>query len=288
MLRAGPFSDERIIRLANRRFVPFYFDLADRGHAGDRDARRFVVARKKAYGGRSVPTPNLLLMNAEGELLGEVSNYASEDKVLAAMQRVLRRHPSYAAWGEAEKRAAPLAKARIRIDLLDYDGAREELKEIDGDEAHYLRGRLARFAQDWTAMNRHFARVEDATLADDVRMETAYRAWHGEDWQELRKMLEAFPETSNRYTEARYYEGLAHHHSGDVAKARQIWKSTIEGCAEDPWIYRADWAYCNAGQKRGGRRGRVVFSSNRKGDSLLGRIGYMGRRNPDLDGPRKR
>ena len=43
MLRAGPFSDERVTGLANRRFVPFFFDLSVRGAAGDPDARRFLV-----------------------------------------------------------------------------------------------------------------------------------------------------------------------------------------------------------------------------------------------------
>ena len=44
MLRAGPFSDERVIAFVNRRFVPFYFDLSNRGAAGDAAAREFVVA----------------------------------------------------------------------------------------------------------------------------------------------------------------------------------------------------------------------------------------------------
>lgn len=68
MLRAGPFSDERIVRLANRRFVPFYFDLSNRGVAGDPAARKFVVKERKRLGGRSVPTPPVLFMSPDGEV----------------------------------------------------------------------------------------------------------------------------------------------------------------------------------------------------------------------------
>ena len=84
MLRAGPLSSEDVVRLANRRFVPFYFDLAIEGAAGDADARKFVVAARKDLGGGGVPTPPVLFMNAKGEVLGEVGNYATEAQVLDA------------------------------------------------------------------------------------------------------------------------------------------------------------------------------------------------------------
>ncbi len=83
MLRAGPLSDERIVRLANRRFVSLYFDLSNRGAAGDPDARKFVVAARKELASRAVPTPPLLFISPSGEVLGQVSNYATEEQVLA-------------------------------------------------------------------------------------------------------------------------------------------------------------------------------------------------------------
>jgi len=51
----------------------------------------------------------------------------------------------------------------------------------------------------------------------------------------------------------------------------------IKGCPQDPWIYRADWAYCALK-----RKGGAMFSSSGPRTSLLNRIGYMGRKNPDL------
>ena len=112
MLRAGPFSDERILRLANRRFVPFYFDLANRGFAGDADARAFVVKVRPEYGGRGVPTPDLLLMTPDGKQVGKVSNYASADAVYAVMLGVLKKHPEFNKPTDAEKTKRTRSRSR--------------------------------------------------------------------------------------------------------------------------------------------------------------------------------
>ena len=56
-----------------------------------------------------------------------------------------------------------------------------------------------------------------------------------------------------------------------------MWKETIQGCSQDPWIYRADWAYTEV--KDGNRK---AFSAQGPKTSVLDRIGYMGRQNPDL------
>jgi tetratricopeptide (TPR) repeat protein len=282
VLRAGPFSDERIIRLANRRFVPFFFDLSTSGFAGDADARAFVVKVRPDYGGRGVPTPDVLFMTPQGKLLGQISNYASADQILKAMRRILKEHPEFNKPGADEAAAkTPLARARIAYDLLDFEAARRELARTEGPEAAYLLGRMAREEGDWKAADEHFAKVNDEKLLDDVRMERAYTFWKEKRFAELRDHLRAFPKESNRYTEARYYEGLAHFHLKKAETALAIWKSTIEASKQDPWVYRADWAYCNAKEKGGTR---LFSSSAGKRTSCLNRIGYMGRRNPDLKG----
>ena len=74
MLRAGPFSDERVVRLINRRFIPFYFDLSDRGFAGDPAARKFVVAARREMGGASVSTPQVLFMTPTGKVVGSMGD----------------------------------------------------------------------------------------------------------------------------------------------------------------------------------------------------------------------
>lgn len=261
--------------------MPFYFDLSPRGAAGDADALAFVVAERPLLGGRSVPTPPLLFMTPEGDVLAEISNYATEDQVLAVMLKVLGEHPEYAEPDEAEQHAeSAVERARIELDLQQYDRAKELLQDEPGDEAAYLLAHIARLERDWDAFERHAARVTGESLRDDLRMERAYRSWLDADYESLLEQVAGFSASSNRYTEARYYEGLAMLHLGDEQEALRIWKETILGRPQDPWIYRADWAYTGLVQKA-----QRVFSAGNRGASLLNRIGYMGRQNPDLSGP---
>ena len=295
MLRAGPLSDERVIRLINRRFVPIYFDLSDHGVMADRDARRFVVKANRVLGGGGVPTPNLMIMTPAGKVVTEVSNYGSTYQVLKGLMKALRKQPELDQPGPAEKdHKDDLVAADARIDLLDYDGARKILRkaaraskdETVVDQAHYRLGYLARMDRDWQAMEAHFGKIKDEhkMLANDMRMERAYQFWCEEEYEKLRDHLAQFPEGTNRYTEAMYHLGLAWYHLDDKKRAQKIWRGGIKSCSQDPWIYRADWAYTQSKEK-GARRG---FSSGQKKTSLLKRIGYMGRRNPDLSGPPKK
>ena len=165
MLRAGPFSDERILRLANRRFIPFYFDLSNSGAAGDPDARAFVVKVRSEYGGRGVPTPDLLLMTPEGKLLGNVSNYASADQVLALMRDTLEKYPQFNQPSQAERDAKdPIEVAQIKIDLGDYEDAAKALARDESQMGLYLKGRLAGRRKEWNAMAKFFQQVTEADL----------------------------------------------------------------------------------------------------------------------------
>ena len=295
MLRAGPLSDERVIRLINRRFVPIYFDLSNRGVMADADARKFVVKAAAVLGGGGVPTPNLMIMTPEGKVVTEVSNYGSTYQVLKGLMKALRKQPKFDQPGPAEKdHKNDLEAADARIDLLDYDGARKMLRKLARaskdqtvtDQAHYRLGYLARMDRDWKAMEAHFGKVKDEhkMLANDLRMERAYRFWYGEEYKKLREHLAQFPTGTDRYTEAMYHLGLAQYHLGKKKRAQKTWGGGIKSCSQDPWIYRADWAFTQSKEKRtsGG------FSSGQKKTSLLKRIGYMGRRNPDLSGPPKK
>ena len=278
MLRAGPLSDERILRLANRRFVPFFFDLSTSGAVGDKDARTFVVKARKELGGGGVPTPPVLFMNADGEVLGEVDNYASADAVFAAMKKILAGHPELAKESEDEKKLQGLERAEFLVDLGDLDGAKAILEKETGAKAAYALGRVLRLQKEFDAADKAFEKVDDKELADDVRVEKAWRHWVAFDAGKLLGALKDFPKESNRWTEARYLEGLALFHSDEKDKACDLWKETIAASkVQDRWLYRADWAYCGVKEKGGGS-----FSSAKKGASCLGRIGYMGNRNPDL------
>ncbi len=261
--------------------MPLYIDLSDRGAAADPAARKFVVAARPQLGGRQVPTPPVLIMTPDGKVVGETSNYGSTQQVLGMLVRALEDHPEYNKPSAAEQAAAtPLERARIQLNLQDLEGARKTLATEQSAQAHYLLGHIARLQKRWGAMGKHFAAVKDDGLKDDVRMERAHELWHAKEYKQLGEYLKDFPEQSNRYTEARYYRGLAAFHGGDKEQAQKLWETTIKSCSQDPWIYRADWAY--TGLKQG--RSRTMSSAGKR-TSLLNRIGYMGRSNPDLQGP---
>jgi tetratricopeptide (TPR) repeat protein len=199
------------------------------------------------------------------------------------LRKVLAEHPEFAA-PTAEEAAIedPVLRAKLAIDLLEFVAAKELLKELDSSAAHYERGRLARLESDWEALRVSMAEVDDEALAEDVRMELGYELRARGAWEKLQSQLETIPKQHPRYSEARYFLGLAQFHSGALETARATWQALIKGCPQDPWIYRADWAWCDTaeGQSPGGRR--MFSSGGGKRESLLNRIGYMGRRNPDL------
>jgi len=281
------------MRLINRRFVPLYFDLSNNGVMADSDARKFVVRANKSLGGRGVPTPNLMIMTTKGKVVVEVSNYGTTAEVLKGLRRALKKHPEFNQPSELEKNHTDdIMAAQIKIDLLEYGAAAKILKQLTKNKkapdqvhghANYLLGRLARMDRDWQRMASHLEKVKSKDLADDVRMEQAYRFWYEEDYEQLRDHLSQFPKDSNRFTEASYHLGLAHYHLDKKKKARKTWSACIKSCSQDPWIYRADWAYTQSKESGSSR----AFSSAGKRNSLLNRIGYMGRRNADLSGPPK-
>lgn len=98
----------------------------------------------------------------------------------------------------------------------------------------------------------------DQTGIEYVRMEHALLHWSAGEYAQLLETVSGFPEKSNGAVEVEYYRGLAQYHLGEVGTARLIWKQLIKSSSEGPWIYLADWAYCESG----------------RGESLLGRIAY--------------
>lgn len=288
MLRAGPFSDARIVGLINRRFVPVVFDLLG-GALEDAEAKRFVVRRKKRLAGRVVSNEPLLVMSPEGEVLAETLRYAETKHILRKLERVLRVHPEYDHPTAAEKNASSLlARARIRLDLRDIEGARRILTDVkdpeQNDRAQLMLASLARDERDWKTMEAHLQKVESGAYSSEVRMERAYPPWYGEDYEKLAAHLKDFPANSPRYTEARYYEGLAYFHLGEKKQARKIWKATIRSKPQDPWIYRADWAYWSSKQKQ--PAGFTIIGGGV--GTPLGRISYLIWTNPELEGPQRR
>ncbi|MBI2920549.1 MAG: hypothetical protein HYY18_05645 [Planctomycetes bacterium] len=281
MLRAGPFSDERVRGLANRRFVNFYFDLSDEGAAGDPDARKFVTAIKKELGRASVGTPSILIVSAAGDIVGETDNFASSGVVYAAMKKALKERPEFDAGSGDEKAAVkPIEKARIAFELGKGKTAADLLAKPESEDEWLFLAHIQRWREEWDAMEEALSHIRREDLLDDARMERAWRSWRESKYEALRDGLADFPADSNRSAEARYFEALARYHLGEKKEALKAWKELAKSPDEGPWVYRADWAWMTVKQA-----GKTSFSTGDANRSPLGRVGYLGRDNPDLKGP---
>lgn len=274
----GPFCDPQVVALTNRRFIPFAFDLGFRGGLADKAARKAVVAAEPKLSGRGVPTPEVLFMTAEGKVLAKVSNYASEEEFLAVMKQVLIDNPEYNKASKEELAATtPLEIGRIAFEINDYPIAKKSLAGLKSDESRLLLSQIARYEGDWTAAETYLSAITAEEWKDDVQMENVRMYITKSEFKKVIKLVDGIPKKSNRYTEAQYFKGVAQSQNGDTKLAIATWKDLITGQkVHDNWIYRADWAYC---QSLGGSG---MMSSFGKRTSLLGRIGYMGRNNPDL------
>ncbi len=279
-MRAGPLSDEAVIRLLNRRFVSFHFDLFGGAYLGDAEAKKWVSKHLPEFAGNMVATPPIVFVTPEGEIVGKVSNYAATEGMLSKMHEILNANPEFNRLSDAEKKLTGIEKAQMLIDFQQYEQAAKLLSGESSDAARYLLGHLARLNKDWDTLEQQFAKITNPKLRDDMRMERAYLQWGAKDYSGLAKALMDFPSDSSRFSEARYFEGLAFYHQGKIDEAKKIWRDLIKSSKEDRWVYRADWAYAEAGQKSQ----RSYFSTAGGGRSLLGRIGYMGAQHPDLQG----
>ncbi len=262
--------------------MPLYFDLSDGGAAADPDARAFVIAARPALGENSVATPNALLMTPAGQVVGEIDPYLGPQEFLAKLLEIMRAQPDYARPSLQELALTdPLDRARLALDLQDLGAARQFLEKAEGAGARYLAGHVARLQRDFEGMEAEFARVDLPEYMDDLRIERAQHAWSLHDFAALAALTADFPAESERCTEALYLRGLALFHLGSKDEALAQWQEIVLQHEQDAWVYRADWAYTEV---EGGPVTGMISSGGAR-SSPLGRIGYIGRANPDLARP---
>lgn len=259
--------------------MPLYFDLGADGAAADPAARAFVVAARPTLGEGSVRTPAVLLMTSDGEVVGELDPFLAPSEFLAGMHSVLAARPAFAQLSEAERALTdPLARAELALDLGDLAAARALLDAAPGARARLLEGHAARLQGDRAAMEAELARVDDPDLAEDVLAERVQAAWAANDLAGVCRLTEHVSRSSSRAAELWYLRGLALYHLGAQQEALAAWRSAVEGRGQDAWVYRADWAWTEVSDGMGAG----LVSRARPSSSLLGRIGYLGRGNPDL------
>lgn len=223
-MRAGAFSDERVIALLNRRFVPYYFNRSGMGEGGNAAASRFATGRTKN------PYAYFAAFAPDGTYLGESELYATKDDVLAWLVKLLRDHPEFDARTPGEERAEGLAAARVLEETGRFAEARERYAAIGAplDEA-----RLARYAADWDAHEKALARID---ALDQVAAERGLRLAAERKWADARALLEkavrAHPESARR-AEMRFALGVACWFTDDRDWAKFHWMWVVENLPDD-------------------------------------------------------
>lgn len=272
-MRASSFSNEDVIRLANRRFVNFVYDINGGVGVGDPEAEAFV---KKLGGGGFM---NLRFATPDGELLASLPAGAKEggEKTLKTMLELLRDHPEFAKPSELEKSVSNYEKALIQTELHNFSAAKRLATGINSDGAALLLARLARFEQDWPEMMIQLALIHGKGRLDDVRMEMARYHWEQNDYKQLLEMVSGISGTDDRYSEAAYFKGLAYYHLEDKEKALQVWKDLVDSQPQDSWVYRADFAHSGVLKPDPSGGGSTADPT-----SVIGRTGYIGDSNKDL------
>jgi hypothetical protein len=257
-MRAGCFAEPRVIRLVNRRFVPFFFNTSGMGLGDDDAAVAFVEDKlENPYAYLSAFDPN-----GTGPHLASSALYATKDEVFEFLTDLLAEHPEMAAYTDEEEQLlaaarehaddpdALLAAAELHEDLGCYDEARRLYRctrDVANDarhEAAALRAllRIARYEADWTTLavllDEGSARSLDEwpELADDLDVERGYLLLSRGEHAEMRRVLEAriaARPQSKRTGELRFYAGVASYFLGDSERAEYHWCWVNENIPED-------------------------------------------------------
>lgn len=265
MLRAGPFSEDSVISLVNRRFIPFFFDIGKDSFAGDDDARDFLIKLKPEYGKSSVPTPPCFVFTPDGKLLTEIDNYTDAHKFLDILKKVLEKNSEYNKLDSTESKLVEKAnKEGAFTDLLEAGKLYAELSEYGKAEDYYRSaiekgkdkkwlalfhlGRLFSKMENWKEMIKCFSitgKMEPRELAqfkDDMELEMIYEDLCKKDFKAAKAALvhvmKRYPD-SDRLGEMKYNLALAHYKLGEKEEAKKIWKDLKKNVNRDRWVRRA-------------------------------------------------
>ena len=230
-MRAGAFSESRVIEILNRRFVPFYYNTGGPGQGRDEEAAAFVKGKvKNRWAHFSAWTP-------EGEYLGESDVYADKNQAFEFLTALLRARPEFDAMTPEEAAIASggAGPAAALFEALgEYDravAAYERLGELR--EARLGRARIARYRKDWEGQEKALQGLErDA----EVTLEHGYRLIAGKKYAEARALLEpavSKHRESPRLAEFRFYAGVACWFLGEKDRANAHWCWVVENLPDD-------------------------------------------------------
>lgn len=285
-MRAGAFTEMRVIDLLNQRFVPFYFNTGGPGLGRDPAAEAFVKDKMKN------PFAYLAAFTPSGELLGTTEVYADKDDVFEFLKDLLDRHPEFAtptndeftiiAAADSNDPVSVLKAAKLHEVLGDYGSAEPLYRKILGtsgslslhNDSYRALARIARYQKEWDSLESILQEVEKSDtkgVEGDVVMERAYALMDAKKHMDVRKLLESaiaeHPE-SDRIAEFRFYAGVAAFFLDDTEHAYHHWCWVVENLPENPMQRRCYIAAAHKGMpypnpELGG------FKSNHPGGSTL-------------------
>jgi hypothetical protein len=269
------------------------------GAMADSSGRQFVLRALPDLGELEVDTPPLLVITPDGVVLDQIDNYSTEDIVFRSLQSVLKDNQQ---WNHAEDLdearesasetgtiGSVITYAERIADVGEYDTAIEQyarlLLKAQGDESRISVlqrllhiSRLAGRSSVFEAANselRHFGKC-DSGSAIEVAHYYCGRRDYGRVLAGLGSI--SIDRATPRASEATYLRSVALFQTGEVEASKAALRDLILTMPEGPWSYRADWALFTIEHP-----GRRTFTTEDE-PTCLGRVGYMGRLNPDFLG----
>lgn len=243
-MRAGAFSEKRVIDLLNRRFISFYFNRSGLGEGDDKAARAFTTGKTKN------PYAYFACFKADGTYLGETPLYGDKDQVFDFLMRMLAEHPEYGKPTTGEKEvlarsdakgespAARLASARLLEELGRYDEATKLYAAVPGKESTRALLRIARYQKDWkrhaeilVSAKQGLGKSDQLALAADFACEKGYALLAKGDHKAARELLQKATKThltSPRLAELHFSAGRACWFLDDRDWAKLHWCWVVE------------------------------------------------------------
>lgn len=251
-----------MIRLLNRRFVPFYYNTDNGrtplGEGKDPAAKAFTKTKTKN------PWAFFAAFTAAGEPVGVSDVYADKDVTFDFLVALLRENPEFDRYTKEEEailaradaagaRAAARAEAgQLLEDLGRYpDAKRHFLAALRaGDdpaavaEAHRGLLRMARHGRDWAGLEARLREIEALAepaakplgLGPDVAMERAFRLLAEKKYAEARALLhdaiKKYPD-SKRQSEFHFSAGVASFFLKEKDRAYFHWCHVAETLPDD-------------------------------------------------------
>lgn len=266
MLRGGAYTDEVVISLLNRRFTPFFYDVApDEQSTGDGWAydEAAVKAIGKFEGGRNGVMgadgrvvaddyPSGVIVTPDGKRLGEpLMGMVTPAELLAYLKGIMEKHPEHfkPTKEELEAEQSPLTGARLAWALGEFEAAVKRadagLAAATGEAKSELLlikakalDRLGKWDDAMKAAEAAWASrpSKDFELSDDIQSEQGRILLAQEKWEDARDYFNAilgkYPK-GDRFGEAMYYAGLANYNLGKKEKAKELWRRHAKELPKD-------------------------------------------------------